>query len=210
MDMRPRSTAIHEAGHALAVWWNGQPIARVTVLTHAQAASGPLIDLNGRAHFAEGLVEADYLIVHPAFAARGIAEYLPSLVEPIERDLLHCFAGPVAEAIHRHARYDRILRGSGRGDRCRGHELISLLPAHKLLDAEALAIARSGCLVRRYWAGLMAVADLLQARGVVDGERVSALLCQVTGESPAQGPASLRELDPEGGPDQRQATRQKR
>ena len=195
MPMRPRCTAIHEAGHALAVWWNGQPIARVTVLTHAQVASGPLIDLSGHAHFAQGLVEADYLIVHPAFAARGIAEYLPSLVEPIERDLLHCLAGPVAEAVHRHARYDRIIRGSGRGDRCRAHELISLLPAHKLLDAEALAISRSRCLVRRYWAGVVALADLLQAHGVVEGDAIATLLCHATGQTPTRLTSDLHSLD---------------
>lgn len=200
MDTRPRCTAIHEAGHALAVWWNGQPIARVTVLTHTQAASGPLIDLNGNAHFAQGLVEADYLIVHPACAARGIAEYLPSLIEPIERDLLHCFAGPVAEAIHRHVRHDRVIGTSGRGDRRRGHELISLLPAHKLLDAENLAIARSRCLVRRYWAGVLAVADLLQARGVVEGDAIVALLSRTTGETPTRLTSDLHSLDPFGPP----------
>jgi len=195
MDKRPRCTAIHEAGHALAVWWNGQPIPRVPALTHAQASSGPLIDLKGHAHFAEGLVEADYLIVQPAFAAPRIAEYLPSLVEPIERDLLHCFAGPVAEALYKGVPTDRVINGSGRGDRCRGHELIHLLPAHKLLDAELLAIARSRCLVQRYWAAVTALADLLQARGVVAGEDVTTLLSALTGESPARHRGDLHALD---------------
>ncbi|NER66689.1 hypothetical protein G3436_26100 [Pseudomonas sp. MAFF212427] len=195
MDKRPRCTAIHEAGHALAVWWNGQPITRVTVLTHAQASSGPLIDLKGNPHAAQGLVEADYLIVQPAFAAPRIAEYLPSLVEPIERDLLHCLAGPVAEAMYQGVPPDRVLGGSGRGDRCRGHELIRLLPAHKLLDAEPLAIARSRTLLRRYWAAVTAVADLLQARGTVDGEAVCALLSAVTGEPSLRRSGDLHSLD---------------
>lgn len=112
MNQRPRCTAIHEAGHALAFWWNGQPIARVSVRTRAEAAAGPMLDLRGTAHYVEGLVEADYLVPRPAFDAPGIAEYLPSMVEAIERDLLHCFAGPVAEAIYRHGRSDRLIRAA--------------------------------------------------------------------------------------------------
>ncbi|WLI46871.1 hypothetical protein PSH84_08365 [Pseudomonas beijingensis] len=136
MNKCPRSTAFHEAGHALAFWWNGQPIKRITVRTKVEACAGPLFDLRGNPQYAEGLVEADYLVSRPAFDAPGIAEYLPSMIDAIERDLLHCFAGPVAEAVYRHRRSDRLIRGSGRGDLDRGYELISLLPPRKLLDAQ--------------------------------------------------------------------------
>ena len=149
MNKCPRSTAFHEAGHALAFWWNGQPIKRITVRTKAEACTGPLFDLRGNPQYAEGWVEADYLVPRPAFDAPGIAEFLPSMVDAIERDLLHCFAGPVAEAVYRHRRSDRLIRGSGRGDLDRGHELISLLPPRKLLDAQSQAIARCSCLVHR-------------------------------------------------------------
>ena len=73
--------------------------------------------------------------------------------------------------------------------------LIRLLPAHKLLDAEPLAIARSRTLLRRYWAAVTAVADLLQARGTVDGEAVCALLSAVTGEPPLRRSGDLHSLD---------------
>ena len=113
-------------------------------------------------------MEADYLVLRPAFTARGIAEYLPSMVDFIERDLIHCFSGPVAEAIYRHRQSDRLFRSSGRADLVRGHELISLLPPRLLLDAESRAIARSSCLVHRYWFAVRAVADLLQEQGAID------------------------------------------
>jgi hypothetical protein len=196
MTQRRRCTAIHEAGHALAFWWNGQPITRVTVRTQAEAGAGPMLDLHGNPHYVEGLVEADYLVPRPAFDAPGIAEYLPSMVESIERDLLHCFAGPVAEAIYRHGRSARLIQGSGRGDLSRGHELISLLPPRKLLDAEARAMARASCLVHRYWPALVAVADLLQERGTVEGQTITALLCSISGESPTPLGNDLASLDP--------------
>lgn len=195
MNKRPRCTAFHEAGHALAFWWNGQPIKRVTVRTEAESCAGPMFDLRGNPQFAEGLVEADYLVPHPAFDAPGIAEYLPSMIDAIERDLLHCVAGPVAEAVYRHGRADRLIRGSGRGDLCRVHELISLLPPRKLLDAESVAIARATCLVHRYWFAVGAVAGLLQMRGTVEGAAVTALLCEITGESPVLLGNELMSLD---------------
>src|SRR3546814_10180652 len=91
------------------------------------------------------------------------------MVVAIERDLLHCFAGPVAEAVYRHRRSDRLIGGSGRGDLDRGHELISLLPPRKLLDAQSQAIARCSCLVHRYWPAVSAVAGFLQEHGTVEG-----------------------------------------
>lgn len=195
MNKRPRCTAFHEAGHALAFWWNGQPIKRVTVRTKAQACAGPMFDLRGNPQYAQGLVEADYLVPRPAFDAPGVAEYLPSMIDAIERDLLHCFTGPVAEAIYRHGRADRLIRSSGRGDLCRVHELISLLPPRKLLDAESQAIARSSCLVHRYWPAVRAVANLLQDHGMVEGEAVITLLCEITGESPVLLGNDLISLD---------------
>ncbi|MVV51711.1 hypothetical protein EJA72_26215 [Pseudomonas sp. PB120] len=195
MNKRLRGTAIHEAGHVLAFWWNGQHIERVTVRTHAEAFAGPMFDLRGNPQPAEGLVEADYLVPHPAKEPPGIAEYLPSMIDPIERDLIDCFAGPVAEAVYRHSPSDILLRGSGQGDQRRGYALISLLPARKLLDAETRAIARSSCLVHRYWLAVTMVADLLQMRGSVSGEVITALLREITGESPVLLGNNLATLD---------------
>ncbi|MEG1040614.1 hypothetical protein [Pseudomonas sp. NUPR-001] len=195
MNTRPRCTAFHEAGHVLAFWWNGQRIKRVTVRTRAEALLGPMADLRGNLLQVKGLVEAEYLVPLPAFEPPGIAEYLPSMVEAIERDLIHCLAGPVAEAIYRHSPSERCITRSGAGDRQRAMELITLLPARKVLDAEPLAIARAGCLVRRYWAELSAVAQLLHEQGTVYGEELIALLSQLTGESPTRLGNPLSSLD---------------
>ncbi|MFQ6572286.1 hypothetical protein [Pseudomonas sp. UM16] len=195
MNARPRCTAFHEAGHVLAFWWNEQRIKRVTVRTRAEALLGPMVDLRGNLQQVKGLVEAEYLVPLPAFEPPGIAEYLPSMIDAIERDLVHCFAGPVAEAIYRHCPCERCLTRSGAGDRRRGMELISLLPARQVLDAEARAIARSGYLVRRYWPALSAVAEHLLDQGTVNGDELSALLCQLTGETPTRVCNALSSLD---------------
>ena len=195
MNTRPRCTAFHEAGHVLAFWWNGQRIKRVTVRTRAEALIGPMVDLRGNLQPVKGLVEAEYLVPLPAFEPPGIAEYLPSLINAIERDLVHCFAGPVAEAIYRHCPAERCIQRSGAGDRQRALELIRLLPARRVQDAETVAIARAGCLVRRYWSTLSAVAQFLRDQGTVNGEEISALLCQFTGESPTPAGNLMSDLD---------------
>ena len=195
MNHCPRATACHEAGHALAFWWNARHIERISVRTRAQARSGPMVDLRGNLHAVEGLIEADYFVLRPAAEVPGVGEYLPSMVEAIERDLLNCFAGPVAEAIYRHARTERLLKGSGLGDLRRAQELICLLPPRKLLDAERRAIARAHRLVHRYWSTVMALATMLQLQGTVEGSLVSRVLADLSGESAQPQAHDLSSLD---------------
>ena len=195
MNTRACSTAFHEAGHALAFWWNGRPIERVTVRTPAEAASGPMLDLHGNLQQVEGLVEASYFVLRPSAEAPGVAEYLPSMVEWIERDLLNCFAGPIAEAIYQQAPPEQCFKSGGRGDWLRGEELISLLPARKLLDAHSRAIARSHCLLQRYWPAVSTLAQRLQTQGTLDGQTITALLWELSGESPERRDHTLASLD---------------
>ena len=195
MNSRPRRTAYHEAGHALAFWWNGLAIRRVTVRTRAEALIGPMVDLRGNLQAVKGLVEADYLVPLPAFEPPGIAEYLPSMIELIERDLLNCFAGPVAEAIYRHSADDRFLTSSGAGDLRRARELIALLPARRMRDAETVALTRCHSLLRHYWPVLRTLAERLRSQGALDGDTLVELLCQLTGETPQRLGNPLAGLD---------------
>ncbi|MFJ2548635.1 hypothetical protein ACIOVF_19495 [Pseudomonas sp. NPDC087612] len=195
MNSRPRRTAYHEAGHALAFWWNGLAIRRVTVRTRAEALIGPMVDLRGNLQAVKGLVEADYLVPLPAFEPPGIAEHLPSMIELIERDLLNCFAGPVAEAIYRHSADDRFLTTSGAGDLRRAHELIALLPARQVAQAGPVALVRCHSLLRAYWPVLRVLAERLREQGVLDGETLIELLCQLTGETPQRLGNPLASLD---------------
>jgi hypothetical protein len=195
MSKPARRTAIHETGHALAFWWNGRPIDRVTVRTKAECDAGPLIDSSGNPHRAAGLVEASPFLSDLSSIPPRVGEGIPSIIPFVERDLLHYFAGPVAEAIHTRTRLDYYFSKSGRNDSSSGDQLIDILPIYPQLFAESQSVARSSCLVRRYWPAVNAIADLLQERGTVDGNDVAVLLCEITGEAPTFCGNDLSSLD---------------
>ena len=195
-----RRVAIHEAGHALAYWWNGQGIHCAAARTKAEMRAGPYITRRGcERGDLEGIVEAADFIGAPSLAleyGHGMDSEL--LAELVARDLLHCAAGPVAEAIHRRASLDGVLWAGGISDMQKASELLELLPEDQRADADRRTVARCRELVRRYWPAVEALADLLQERGHVEGEDVEALLCAVTGESPKWRGNPLADLDKRG------------
>lgn len=195
-----RRIAIHEAGHAVAHWWNGQGIYSATARTKAEMRAGPYIDRRGReSSDTAGVVEAASFIAAPALALQyGLGMDDPLFPEMVERDLIHCYAGPVAEAIYRRAGLFGVLWTVGAGDLIGARDLLVLLPAERREAAERVAIARCRELVRRYCPAVLALADLLQERGRVEGEDVEALLCAVTGESPRWRSNPLADLDKRG------------
>ncbi|WP_288079199.1 hypothetical protein [Pseudomonas sp.] len=194
-----RVVAIHEAGHALAYWWNGQGIYSATARSKVEILAGPYIDRKGRESNPGGIVEASSFIPAPSLAleyGHGMpAELLPELVA---RDLLHAYSGPVAEAIHRRTGLEWVLWDGGYSDWQHAGDLLALLPEADQPEAGRLAIARCRELVRRYWPAVEALADLLQARGHVEGEDVEGLLCAVTGEAPKWRGKPLAHLDKRG------------
>lgn len=194
-----RRVAIHEAGHALAYWWNGQGIYSATARTKAEILAGPAVDRRGRESDVAGFVEGSNFIPAPSLAleyGHGMpAELLPELVA---RDLLHAYSGPVAEAQQRRTGLEWVLWGGGFGDMQHAGELLALLPDDQRAEADRQAIARCREMVRRYWPAVLALADLLQERGCVEGEDAEALLCAVTGESPKWRGNPLADLDKRG------------
>ncbi len=182
-----RRVAIHEAGHALALWWNGQPIQYVAAFSSA----APVLD---GAQLVTGVVEA------PTFTESAPAD-CAELPELVGRDLLAYIAGPAAEAKHRRYSLDWVLSASGRHDEQAAFDLLGLLPSTDVDEWRApfeASVARCRVLVRRYWPAVLALADLLQARGHVEGEDVEALLCAVTGEAPKWRGNPLSDLDKRG------------
>ncbi|TRO23294.1 hypothetical protein EQ828_09420 [Ectopseudomonas mendocina] len=195
-----RCTAIHEAGHAVAHWWNGQGIYSITARTRAETLAGPYIDRRGRESSAiAGMVEAASFISAPALALEyGHAMDNELLAELVARDLLHAYSGPVAEAIYRRAGLDGVLWAAGYGDVKQALGLLALLPEGQRGNAERRAIARCRELVRRYWPAIETLANLLQERGRIEGGDVEELLCAVTGESPTWRGNPLADLDKRG------------
>lgn len=191
-----RRAAIHEAGHALAHWWNGQAIYSATARTKAEMSAGPHIDRRGREADLEGVVEAASFIAAPSLALQyGTGMDDPLFPEMVARDLLHCYAGPVAEAIHRRTGLERVLWDGGFGDMQQAGELLKLLPDDQQPEADRQAIARCRVLVRRYWPAVESLADLLQEHGQVEGEVIEGVFLAITGESPEWRGNPLSDLD---------------
>lgn len=203
---RSRATAIHEAGHALAYWWNGQFIYTVAVRSSDDKRAGPYITRKGLECYLSGVVEGVDFIPCPQLlklsldaggpkldglsgpAAEGLRAYYGRLPELAAADLLHAYCGPVAHAIHNKQSLTHVLWAGGWSDYQHICALLGLLPEDQREEADRQAIARCRALVRRYWPAVCALADLLQERGTVDGEEVIDLLCAVTGETPNNGP----------------------
>lgn len=84
MNKCPHSRAFHEAGHALAFWWNGQPIRRISVRTKVEACAGPLFDLRGKPRFMikalplapSGSDESHYLLALHCFLKREASQWV--------------------------------------------------------------------------------------------------------------------------------------
>lgn len=195
-----RRVAIHEAGHALAYWWNGQGIYSATARTKADMRTGPYVTRRGLERGeVEGIVEAADFIGAPSLAlehGHGMDNEL--LGELVARDLLHAYSGPVAEAIYRRTSLEWVLWNGGYGDWQIANDLLALVPEADRPEAERQAIARCRELVRRYWPAVAALADLLQKHGYVEGEDVEALLCAATGEAPEFRGNPLADLDKRG------------
>lgn len=198
-DMALRATAIHEAGHALAAWWNGQRIYNVTVLTGTGARSGAIIDRHGnRIHGCDGYAECNgFEDLLGEFTPQEVLD-TPRLTDMLEREVLCCYAGPVAEATHSGTDLEKVmLQGGGRLDYQRAYDVMQVLPRARQAEVDTKAERRARVLVGRYWPAICALADLLQVAGTVDGETVNAFLKAATGKTPGLMEKALTDLDAE-------------
>lgn len=182
-----RRTAIHEAGHALASWWHGQPIYSVTA-SRASIGENAIGPVDGHVHARRFLADSEQVSAMDSATLR----------ELVGRDLISHLAGPLAEARHCRCSLDEILQRSGAGDEQAAFDLLGFLETDQTdewLAPMAEAIERARRLLRRYWPAIVALADQLQAHGHLDGANVSALFCRLTGESPELRSNALHTLD---------------
>ena len=195
---RCRSAAIHEAGHALALWWNGLRIFYATVPTELESQSDMVTELNGQVQGSgASVVGKSFKLIAETLTPEIVLD-TPSLAGIIHREVLICYAGPVAEAASSGASLtDVMLRGGGQMDLQCAYDAMQVLPEawRGLVDVTAERRARE--LVSRYWPAISALADLLQVAGTVGGETVNALLEVTTGETPGFMQNALTDLDVE-------------
>ncbi|WP_271407646.1 hypothetical protein [Pseudomonas sp. Q1-7] len=187
-----RQVCVHEAGHAVAYWWNGLHIKQCVARTREEVVKAG-DGMSGR-------VWHSPCIVAPELALEfGLHDGNPRLEELVYRDLIGCFAGPVAESIYRRASLLSIMVGSGSLDLSDARCLLAFLPESQRAKVERVAVRRARVLIRQHWHLVSALADQLQLKGIIGGEEVTDLLCGVSAEAPVFLGKSLTVLDGRGG-----------
>jgi hypothetical protein len=141
-----RSTAIHEAAHALAA------IRAGLVFDHVTAIADLDQDLDGALHWTELQSSGDVAITAEASA-------------------LVLLAGPCAEARERELRFDRVFAGEAATDDREGIASLGLTD-EQFIAAGRDALA----LIEREWALIERIADELESGKVLDFEDVVALV----------------------------------
>jgi len=197
-DTSRRSAAIHEAGHALALWWNGLRIFSATVPTVLESPRRVVTEPNGQVQGnGASVVGKSFRLIAETLTPEIVLD-TPSLAGIIHREVLICYAGPVAEAASSGASLDDVmLRGGGQMDLQHAYDMMQALPEAWRGSVDVTAERRARVLIGRYWPAICALADLLQVAGTVDGETVNAFLKAATGDTPGLMEKALTDLDAE-------------
>lgn len=201
-------TARHEAGHALAFWWNGQAIHAVEMRRYDD--NRPRIDRKGRVKGPDvrAAVEGAHFIPAPTLAIKHpeiMAHYEPEVLRDIvARDMLIALAGPAVD--WRNTRDpELVIEGLGEmldmdpphcwGDREAVDTLLAILPEEERDKAYTTACNRAEVLVSRYWRELCALADSLTMAERLEDEALDAALIEAFGEQPGWQKNPLSSLD---------------
>jgi len=211
-DRELRDIARHEAGHALAHWWNGQTIHAIEMRPHEEGR--PRVDWKGRGYAANNraAVEGVSFIAGPSLLPEGYITmekpaYLDTdLREWVERDLLHFLAGPAAEWRNEkdgncvYGALSDLLDEEGHDGSCGSDmrqvdALLNLFPEEERETVWLTACRRAEALVCRYWPELCALADKLTTVGRLEDDALDAVLAETLGEMPGNLANPLEDLD---------------
>lgn len=208
VTLKRQNAARHEAGHALAAWWNGQDVHAVEMRAAEEAGCredrrGREVDAGVRAY-----IEASTFIDAPALAA----EYpemmnhvsLELLREMVARDLLYALSGPAADwrnqrnpddvcaCLEHHL--EEWLDGCG-GDMEKANHLLVILPEEERLEAYTFACRRAEVLICQHWPELCALAERLNTPNRLEDDALEAALSATLGEVPEWRGNPLEQLD---------------
>ena len=189
------SVALHEAGHLLASWWNGQLPDLVELRRHAEGR--PRLSSYGQSRGPEvrAFVDTSRFIPAPAVYQEcpELLGELPQryLEDMVARDLLVVLAGPAVEwrlqrdPEHLCPTLAGLLEGEPVtcwGDLGQARELLAVLPARRQGPAYATACRRAAALVCRYWPELHALAEKLMDAERLEGRALHAVLASAFGD----------------------------
>lgn len=163
-----RSTAIHEAGHAVAAWYMRCRVYKTEIKTGDE----PLVDMKG---------ESDKDVLGWVFSDRGVFTGNGEFWKPEnEADLLAaryyrgridmalpvCFAGVVAESVYTGENVDELFKNGGRRDAESISELLSVLrkmgdSEDEILSVRDNALNTAKVIVKRLWWEITGIAMIL-------------------------------------------------
>lgn len=179
-------TCYHEGGHALTRWYFGHRVYRVAVLTVEDMLAGKVIENHrGIPMKCEGAVCGYDICPYPFIPPETIpddpryAAFVQNWVANRDIDLIECYAGSRAEAMHRRCSVWACVYDGGMGDMQRAAEI---LDASGLNDderdaVEAAVAAQATALVRSPMgtAAIRNMAAVLFEKGELNGDEVASL-----------------------------------
>lgn len=186
-------TCFHEGGHALTRWYFGHRVERVVVLTVADMQTGKMIEnRRGTAMKCEGAVCGYDICSYPFHLPRSLPDdpehtvFAQRWLANRDIDLIGCYAGISAEALHRRLPIWFCEQTGGEGDLQRAAEILS---ASGLSGAEQDALgeavkAQATALVRSPMgrAAIRNMAAALFEQGELNGDEVASLCRSAYGD----------------------------
>ncbi|EAB3265236.1 TPA: hypothetical protein G8W54_004525 [Salmonella enterica] len=166
--LKNRSTAIHEAGHAVVAWYMRCRVYKAEIKTGDE----PLVDLKG---------ESDNEVIGWVFSDQGVftgnGEFWKPETEAdlfiaryyrgkIDMALPVCFAGVVAESVYTGESIDELLKNGGRRDAEDISKLLSVLrkmgdSEDEILSVRDEALNTAKIIVERLWWEITGIAMIL-------------------------------------------------
>ncbi|WP_444984891.1 hypothetical protein [Halomonas mongoliensis] len=201
--------ALHEAGHLLAAWWNGQIPEVVELRRYAEGR--PRLSNRGveRGPEVRAFVQAPRFIAAPKLLLerpelQGGELSRRHMREMVARDLLTALAGPAVEWRLQldpeclHPSLADMLESEPDtcwGDLEQARELLALLPDGEKQAAFSTACRRAAALVCRYWPELCALGERLFAEQRLEDEALHSVLSAALGDVSAWRCQPLEGLD---------------
>jgi len=176
-DEQRRATAYHEAGHAVAAFWNGNPIRRRGIVLHNDY---------------EGMTDTcGMLLAHESFVRGQTREWRRRYEDRVARACVEYLAGPIAEMLFRRKSLTgRLMCRLDGPDAYMGDDIgtVHVLVGGLCLSGDLNRVnsfqlrlqARTQKLLRhpRAWAAVGEIAELLDARGRVTGTQAHEIMCR--------------------------------
>ncbi len=194
-----RSLAIHEAGHAVAHWYTGSRFHRVLVRTSKERKTGPYVDRRGREDDSVGMVETgrrfnalSHVTGQKAMDIKwpGTPAEARLILErqraAMEIEVIHCLAGPIADARYNHQSLAAVYYTKGITDFEQARQNVDEFTRTREERAECLdrLERKTKAILRKpgVWKAVESLAAALQEKHALEWDEAIEIISRETGE----------------------------